>query len=363
MPIVRWRTPFMTDMRQHRRSAVAERITAEGRIHRLLAVLPVAAREGGASLNDLAKDHGVAPRELVADINEATTGAFHHPPGTAEPFSILLEASDDGDTRVLVHTIGEFHRPTRLTPHEALAVALGLRAMAAEVIPDRRSEALSLARRIEDELNSPDTRPNSDQAAESQRHRAQLRAAATSPPSTRPASSERDIDAILADAASQRHRCRITYVKVGEGPSERVIEPYRLVHASGLWYLLGRDVTRSAVRYFRMDRIFAAEIDESGVFEVPGDFDATKYLTDDGRPFSSVDDEEVVVRYVPPAAAFVAEDAGVKAGEDGSVVIRQRVADRRWLVRHVLSFGGAAMVVAPDEVRREVAEVAKRLAR
>jgi predicted DNA-binding transcriptional regulator YafY len=112
-----------------------------------------------------------------------------------------------------------------------------------------------------------------------------------------------------------------------------------------------------------MDRIFAAEIDESGVFEVPGDFDATKYLTDDGRPFSSVDDEEVVVRYVPPAAAFVAEDAGVKAGEDGSVVIRQRVADRRWLVRHVLSFGGAAMVVAPDEVRREVAEVAKRLAR
>jgi predicted DNA-binding transcriptional regulator YafY len=341
---------------------VAERTTAEGRLHRLLALLPVAAREGGASLNALAVDIGVAPRELMLDINEATTGTFHHPPGTAEPFSILLEAGDDGDTRVHVHTTGEFQRPARLTPHEALAVALGLRAMAAEVVADRRTEALGLARRIEGELTSPDVRTPVDEAGAAERRRAQMRATAAAPEAASSASSPPDIEAILSAAASRRHVCRVTYMKPGEAPAERIVEPYRLVHASGLWYVLGHDVTRSGIRYFRVDRISAADVDENQVFEVPADFDAAKYLTDDGRPFSATGDDEVVVRYVPPAAAFVAEDAGVKAGEDGSVVIRQRVADRRWLVRHVLSFGGAAEVIAPQDVRREVAEVAKRLA-
>jgi predicted DNA-binding transcriptional regulator YafY len=334
---------------------VPERETAEDRLQRLLWLLPSAAREGGASLHALARELGVSPATLMNDITEATTRVFHHPPGTVDSFTILVEAAADNDATVQVHSGGEFQRPPRLTSREALAVALGLRAMAAEVVTDAKPELLGLARRIETELVTPDVREQP--APQTPRRRsADVSASEASD------ASMQDVDAVLAEAATELQRCRITYLKPSAPPATRTIEPYHLVHSSGLWYVLARDVTQEGYRYFRTDRITAIEIDETARFERPADFSISEHVSEDGRPFAAPLEEEVVVRYETPAAKYVAEEHGLACDRDGSVAVQHHIADRHWLIRHVLAYGGAATVVSPPDLRREVSEVATRLA-
>ncbi|MGH7506467.1 MAG: helix-turn-helix transcriptional regulator [Longimicrobiales bacterium] len=348
---------------------MADRVTAEDRLHRLLWLLPVAAQDGGASLSSLARELEVEPRELLRDIDEATTRAFHHPPGTVDAFSILIEAGEASDTTIEVHTTGEFLRPARLTPREALAVALGLRAMAAEVIADRRAAVLGVARRLERELSAPDVRSaDADEPANPRRSR-RATAAGNEDASAREAGENPEADAaescaaietVLAEATTRHRRCRILYVKPGEAPAERAIEPYRLIHAAGAWYVLGRDDARDEMRLFRLDRIASVQLVEDATFDVPADFDPADYLTEEGLPFFTAREEEVVVRYNEPAARWIAESTGVAPDADGCVRVHHRVADRSWLVRHVLGFGGAAVVIEPAEVRQEVADAAAR---
>ena len=322
---------------------MADRVTAEDRLHRLLWLLPVAAQPGGASLAALAAELGVEPRALLRDIDEATTRAFHHPAGAVEPFTILIEAGDDRDATIEVHTTGEFQRPTRLAPREALAVALGLRAMAAQVITDP-DPALGLACRIEDELSVPDVREMTPPAA------------ATRPIAAEPPADEGDIEATVMDATQRTRRCRIRYIKPGEPPRERVVEPYRLVYAS-TWYLLARDVAQDGIRCFRLDRIAAASVIEDAAFDVPADFDPANHLSD-GLPVPT-EGEDVLVHYSAPASRWVAEATGSVPDGDGSVRVTRRVVDRRWLVRHILAFGGAAEVLAPHAARAEIAAAAR----
>jgi predicted DNA-binding transcriptional regulator YafY len=44
---------------------------------------------------------------------------------------------------------------------------------------------------------------------------------------------------------------------------------------------------------------------------------------------------------------------------DGSVVLHHDVADPRWVVRHVLQYGGEAELVEPGELRERVARAAR----
>ena len=359
---------------------MAERTTARDRLHRLLGLLPIAARQGGASLAALARQLDVEPRELLRDIDEATTRAFHHPAGAVEPFSILIETGEAQDATIEVHTTGEFRRPTRLSPREALAVALGLRAMAATAFPDRRSDMLGLAHRIEDELAAPDARMPPEAGARPDRRRPPARtdpAGAQPDPgdpgetdsapgsavgSAAPSTDDGAIEALLMDATARHYRCHITYIKPGAAPASRQIEPYRLVYALGAWYLLAHDVARDGVRLFRVDRIAAAEADVLASFDVPADFDPANYLAEDGLAFVATESVLAIVRYESPAARWVAEAAGLTLDPDGGVRVARDVADPEWLVRHVLAFGGAAVVLEPETLRSEVARVARTLA-
>jgi predicted DNA-binding transcriptional regulator YafY len=353
---------------------VSDRVTAEDRLRRLLWLLPVAAKPGGARLSELARDLGVEPRMLLRDIEEATARAFYLPPGQGESFSILWEAADAGDMTVEVYAPAEFQRPLRLTPGEALAVALGLRALAVQTIPDRDA-TLALAARIERDLASPDVRAA---GASASRDRGARRDTAPHDSEARDqaihggAVNTEDSDAAaladvrayvesaVMDATTRRRRLRIRYIKPGEAPRERTVEPYRLVHAHA-WYLLARDVAQDGVRLFRLDRIAAADIEDDASFEVPQDFDPAAYLSEEGRPVLE-EGVEAVVRYDPPAARWVAEALGVTLDDDGGLRIARRVADPAWLVRHVLAFGGAAEVLSPDSARRDVARAAQAVA-
>ncbi|HVX44221.1 MAG TPA: YafY family protein [Mycobacteriales bacterium] len=60
---------------------------------------------------------------------------------------------------------------------------------------------------------------------------------------------------MVALACRDTERIRFTYTARGGAPSERHVEPHRLVPMGQRWYLVGYDLTRHDWRSFRLDRL------------------------------------------------------------------------------------------------------------
>jgi proteasome accessory factor C len=317
---------------------MAERETASDQLARILELLALAARADGASVHELARALGVSAEQVLRDLQEVYTRAYYHPAGSGEDTQILIEAD-----RVHVWTKQEFQRPARLSPGEAFALGLGLRVLAAEADESRRMQILGLAERLEKQLatGAPGERRKGLAVEPRRQEEAEVRAA------------------VLA-AARERRRCRIAYLKVGASePDSREIEPYVVVAAGGWWYVLARCCRAAAVKAFRLDRIVEITAGEV-VFDVPGDFDPSDHLSD-SRVFRATEEVAVTVRYSPRIARWIVEQGYGSPQEDGSVVVRHRVADPRWIVRHVLQYGPEAELVEPAEYRQLVREATRRL--
>mgnify|MGYP000855442273 CR=1 FL=1 len=319
---------------------MAERATAAERLERILLLVPLASRPGGATYAELAAALGVSVGEVVDDITALCARAYDHPAGLGDALQVNLEGE-----RVEVWTTGDFRRPARLTPREALALGLAVRSLAVEAQGARREEILALARRLEAALAAQTVEP---------------------PPLVAVDAAVGDCDedpiGVVMEGARTGRVLRVDYLKPGVAePETRRIAPYRLVHAEGQWYVLAHCAERGAVRIFRLDRILAAAL-TSECFTVPADFDAAAFLRQ-GRPFAEpepADEAEVV--YSPRIARWIAEHGPCEARADGSVVVRHRVADPQWIVRHVLHYAGDAEVVRPAELRALVRDVARRIA-
>jgi len=306
---------------------MSKTMTAQEQFDRLTTLIPRAARSGSARLDELAREFGISANQLMRDVQELVTRTHYHPAGSVEGIYVGQEQD-----RVSIWTTGEFHRPRRLSTREALALALGLRILASESDPARREELEALARKLDKELAAaPAEELTPHYGVEDHGGRT-------------------GIIAILQEAARERRRCRIEYLKPGlTAPEVRVISPYLLVYAEGNWYTLAHCGERGAVRVFRADRICGIQTLEER-FEVPADFDPAEYVGG-GRIFRAERDEEVIVRYSPAIARWIVEREGVQPEPDGSVVLRHRVADPRWLVRHVLQYGAEAEVLGPPRYR------------
>ncbi|PWK87414.1 putative DNA-binding transcriptional regulator YafY [Lentzea atacamensis] len=59
----------------------------------------------------------------------------------------------------------------------------------------------------------------------------------------------------IVNACRARERLRFDYVKFDGARDRREVEPYRLVHTRGRWYLVAWDVARQDWRTFRADRM------------------------------------------------------------------------------------------------------------
>jgi predicted DNA-binding transcriptional regulator YafY len=326
-----------------------QRPTAGEQLERILYILPTAARAGGALVDDIARELGVTPERVLADLEEATARAFHHPGATIEPFTILIDGRS-----VEVHARHDFTRPVRLSHRESLALGLGLRTLAAEAAPGRREEILALAERLEATLCAPDTLPGDDDRAHD--------GVEYDGPDMHFELGDDGFRGALADAVVRGTLCDLVYLKPGElKPEPRRVAPYRLIYADGRWYAAALDLARGALRFFRMDRVLEATPAAEAAPPPPDDFD--DWLR--GAPFTAADEVAVTVRYAAEIARWIVEQNGAAAAarhDDGSVVLRHRVADTRWLVRHVLQYGGAAVVEDPAPARDWVAAAAARLA-
>jgi proteasome accessory factor C len=307
------------------------RTTAGDQLTRILHLLPRAARRQGVTVLQLARELGVAPEELMDDLETISSRADYHVAGSGEDTQIVVDAE-----RVFVWTTGEFRRPIRFSPAEALALGLGLRILAAEREEPGSAGVLALAERLERTLTAID--PGSPEEAI-------VVGAGAGSRTTR-------VD--MLEAARAGRCCEIRYLKPAAVDAEqRRIAPYVLVAAEGFWYVLARCSRAESVRAFRLDRIIDVEVlDET--FEIPADFDPHAFLRG-GRVFSAAEETEVLVRYSPLIARWMVEKGPTEPQPDGSVLVRHRVADPHWLVRHVLQYGRDAEVVKPREFREMVA--------
>lgn len=156
----------------------------------------------------------------------------------------------------------------------------------------------------------------------------------------------------LADALLERRRVTFPYRTAGGEESRRTVDPYGVAHRRGVWYVVGRDHDRDALRAFRLDRLTGAPRPSGppAAFEVPGDLDLRSLVA--GPAVEGVD---VDVAFAPEVA-WDATRRGEPVGErpDGWQLVRFRGADPERLVPWVLTLGPDAEVTAPAEVRAAV---------
>lgn len=304
-------------------------MSATERLERLLYLLPRAAQPDGARIDEVAQALGVSPAVIMADIEEATSRIYYHPAGSVDALNLSVE---DGVVRLYG---SEFNRPVRLTSAEIMALGLGLRVLAAEADADRRNRILALAQQLERELVTP-----------------ALELQPLSQPRTVTETAEIDVvfrsddfRGDIMEAIEKRVFCDIVYLKASAAaPDERRIAPVRLVYARGQWYAHAWDATSRELRRYRLDRMLDVKVTCD-----PHDFDDAS----DATPFSG-GGRKVRVRYSAQVARWIAEGEHTQCEEDGTLLLEHDVADMDWLVRHVLQYGGEAVVEGEEEARAAV---------
>jgi proteasome accessory factor C len=296
-------------------------------LSRLLALIPWLLARPGVSVAEAAKEFGVTPKQLERDLELAfMCGLPGHLPGD------LIEVDFEGG-RIHVGNADTIARPLRLGVDEAVALLVGLRALAD--VPGVHDRAV---------LDSAVVKL--EQAA-GEAAAAGARVAVALDP-TAPAIAP--VEAALA--AGRRLRLRY-YVPARDEVTQRDVDPMRLVVVDGRPYLEGWCRSADDVRLFRVDRIESAEVLDVAA-EVPAQ--ANTRDLDDGL-FRPSPDDLLVVLDLADSASWVAETyptESVTTAADGRLRVALRVADPAWITRLLLRLGDAASVVEPVQLRAQL---------
>lgn len=302
--------------------------TALAQLLRLLSVIPLFADGEEHPVDAVAGRVGTDRDTLVADLKLLMERDLD-PPGWVERIGCTID-----DEQVSVNT-RYFLRPMRVTLPQVAALELGLALLERERPREERAgiarvrEALAQVRvRLEPEV---------------------LESGALG------AAVDPAILATVRRAAHERHKVRLTYQGSGDAaPVARTACPYGLVFAERMWYLVAHCERGEGLRFFRVDRIHAAE-PLAATFAEPADFSLEEQVRD-GRLFSGEAASRLRVRFSPAVARWIAEREGRQPEADGSLTVEYPLADPEWAIRHVLQYGPEARVLEPAWLVERVRE-------
>lgn len=158
----------------------------------------------------------------------------------------------------------------------------------------------------------------------------------------------------LFDAVRERRTVSFVY-----NETSRELEPWRLSHQRGRWYVVGFDRARSAERNFRVDRIEGPlNASESDAFVRPDHAGDVRSRA----PWEFDESEEIVAQVLIDAdqAAWartqVGADASIDEQADGSIVVHVAVSNTDAFRSFVLGFRHHAEVLSPPKLREEMIE-------
>ena len=288
--------------------------SATSRLGRLLTMVPWLLNRQGIDLARAAAELGVSEQQVVDDLQVLfVCGTPGHYPDD------LIDAQWE-DGRVFVSNADSIAKPLRLGRDEALALIVALRALAAT--------------------------PGLAQSDAVDRALAKLEDAAG------------DLLPPIRDAIDRGKRVHLRYLVAARDEStERDVDPLRLRLTDGRWYLEGWCHRAGAVRLFRLDRIEALQVLDTDAD--PPEAATARELS--AEVFVPAPTDLSVVLDLAPQAAWVADYYPVESVQPHGEGIRVtlRTGDPTWLRRLMWRLGDGARVVAPEQLRRDVARGAR----
>ena len=294
--------------------------TSAERLSRLLALVPWLRVNDGISVDEAAAHFGVSVSQLEDDLNLLICCGL---PGYTHAELIDIQFWDDGIIHVLdPQTIGE---PMRLSAEEASALLIALRLLAQIPGDHDRAALIAATLRLQEAVGGVDAGIVVD------------------------AGVDPDASATIAAAIASGADLRITYGGASDQVTERTVHPLRTASHGGRTYLEAYCRSAEAVRTFRIDRLLSAQgVPSAGPV---------------GRDAAPPPDPAPDARWATLAvsAPWAGEALGLQDAErapDGRLIGRIPVHDPGWVVHAVLGLGGAAEVLEPENLRREVAQAA-----
>lgn len=295
---------------------------AKDQIARLLALVPYLHTHSEVRLAEAAAMLGVSERQLTRDLKVLWMCGL--PGGMPDDLiDVDMDALEEpgGDRIIRIDNADYLARPLRLTPIEATALIVALRAL-------RESADL-------------ETRAVVDRAL------AKLeQAAAEGAPIVHPGAPDAELarlQVLLAGAIEAGRQVEITYyVPTRDEESVRIVDPHRLTRAHEATYLDAWCHLAEAPRWFRLDRIREAAALPTPISSEPPVRDLETDLLGPDATLVTLD--------LAPQAQWITEyypAESVRPAADGHVQADLRVADPRWLVRLVLRVAPHARIVAP----------------
>ena len=160
---------------------------------------------------------------------------------------------------------------------------------------------------------------------------------------------------------------RIDYHAVGKNSQKREIDPYHLFSWQGEWYVVAFCHLREKMRTFKVTRIVGAERTGEG-FLIPDNFSINRYLEDSFRIGRGERKHNVKVRFKNKVAPWIREKLWhpkqkLKEEKNGDVTLEFPGSYLDEVFGWVMSWGAAAKVLEPRELRDRVRKEARSMAR
>jgi len=306
------------------------RPSATDRLGRILAIVPWIAEQDAPLISDVCARFDLTVEELMDDLAIVPMVGLH--PYTPDS---LIELVVDDD-RVSIEYGNFFERPLRLTQDEALVLLATARA--AEPSKGHDPDG-PLARALRKLAAVVGVDLDGD-----------LEVVLDEPPG--------DEVPVLEAAIREREALHIGYFSHARNAhTDRTIEPLRLFHTAGAWYLDAHCRATDEERVFRVDRITAIERTGEHFERSVGRTTTDAFVPDDDLPRVTLE--------VDREGSWVAEQYPVDDRTelaDGGLRLTLAVSATPWLERVLLRLGPHGRVVdGPDELRRAGVDAARRL--
>jgi proteasome accessory factor B len=175
----------------------------------------------------------------------------------------------------------------------------------------------------------------------------------------------------LSRAIATKKRVRLAYLGAErQQRTERDVDPYGLFQRGGAWFLVGWCHLRKDIRTFHLSRVEAVTVNASAPrtpdFQPRKDFSLADHATREAWEYEVHAPVKCRVRVEPPMPAEVLASFGSRARvkeEGGFAVVEVDATNGEGLLRHVLSLGDRAELLAPRALRERARDALRELSR
>jgi predicted DNA-binding transcriptional regulator YafY len=171
----------------------------------------------------------------------------------------------------------------------------------------------------------------------------------------------------LQKAHAQHREVTFAYKKPDSAAGEtRHVQPYHLTHRENLWYLVGHDVDRDAIRTFALPRMSDVKLTQKK-FTLPADFSPDSFFASALGVVAGSGNFDIHLRFDASIAERISERVWHESQQlipnpDGSIDLHLLLGSLIEIERWVLGWGAHAEVIAPAELRIQLANTTAEMA-